>query len=341
MDKTEQTARFWRKEAGDKVKCTLCPHNCVIEPGKKGVCRVRRNVCGRLVSSNYGRLTSVALDPVEKKPLFHVDPGSLFLSVGSYGCNFKCEFCQNWPISQGKPEVQTYAPEKIAKIAAEERKLRQNISGVAYTYNEPTVWLEFVLDVAEIVKEAGMKNVLITNGFISQEALGQALRYTDAFNIDIKAWDEVFYSKMARGRMAPVLRSVEKCVEQDKWVEITYLVIPGKNDDVHSVECLAKWLGNLNPSIPLHLSRYFPAYRSQEPITPLSALETLKGAARQFLNFVYIGNAWKRGYADTLCPQCEEVLIQRGGMEIEASYLQDGSCPNCHRPLELLGKMWI
>ncbi len=341
MSRTEHEARFWTKETDGRVRCTLCPHNCVIEPGKKGICGVRQNLSGRLVSNAYGRVTSLALDPVEKKPLFHVDPGSLFLSVGSFGCNFKCEFCQNWPISQGRPETRTYSAEEIAKAAMEQRKLHKNMAGVAYTYNEPTVWLEFVLDVASIIKDAGMKNVLITNGFISQEALGQVLRYADAFNIDIKAWDDRFYSKMAHGRLEPVLRTVEKCVEKDKWVEVTYLVIPGKNDDTHSVECLAKWLHALSPSIPLHLSRYFPAYRSNEPITPFSTLETLKAAARQFLNFVYIGNAWKRGYADTLCPRCEEVLIQRGGMEIEASYLQDGSCPNCRRPLELLGKMWI
>ncbi len=334
-------ARFWSAEQDGRVRCVLCPHNCLILPDKTGICRVRENVGGHLVSRNYGCLTSVALDPVEKKPLYHVEPGSLLLSVGSFGCNFKCEFCQNWSISQEEPRHVTLSPSDVVRMAQEQRNLKGNVTGIAYTYNEPTVWMEFILECARMAKDAGMRNVLITNGYMSREAREEVLPLVDALNVDVKAWDEGFYRELAHGRLEPVLRTIETFVKEGVWVEVTYLVIPGKNDDQGQVRGLAEWLRSLDSGIPLHLSRYFPAYRSREPVTPLPTLETLKTVADQFLHFVYIGNAWKKGYADTVCPECKEVLIERGGMEIEVSHVVDGSCPKCHRKLELVGKVWV
>ncbi len=337
----KKAARFYDLEKDNRVRCRLCPHNCLIPPGKKGICGVRENVGGRLVSVNYGRITSMAADPVEKKPLYHVEPGSFLLSVGSYGCSFKCEFCQNWPISQGEPRSLSLSPQDIVRAAINEKEAGKKITGIAYTYNEPVVWFEFVRDCAILAKKAGLRNVLVTNGYVSQEALLEILPLVDAMNVDVKAWNDGFYRQLTRGRLGPVLNTISTSVESGTWVEVTYLVIPGKNDDDRSLRGLSRWVSALDTSIPLHLSRYFPAYHSQDPATPLATLERLRTVAQEFLNFVYVGNAWKRGYADTLCPKCKDVLIYRGGMEIETSRLVGDRCPKCDRPLEMIGKVWV
>ncbi|MEX0973771.1 MAG: AmmeMemoRadiSam system radical SAM enzyme [Bacillota bacterium] len=332
-------ARYWERQGEDAVRCRLCPHGCLILPGKAGICQVRENRGGTLYSRNYGQLSSLALDPVEKKPLFHVDPGSYLFSVGSYGCNFGCQFCQNWQISQEKPDLFEATPDRVIELALEHRKAHPGVTGIAYTYNEPTVWMEFVLDCARKSKESGLRNILITNGYVSEEVLREALPLVDALNIDVKGWTEGFYKKVIRGRLAPVLRAVEAAHEKS-WVEVTYLVIPGDNDSDDEVRGLSKWLAGLSPAIPLHLSRYFPNYRYERPATPVSTLERLRDVAMEDLHYVYIGNAWKEGYADTLCPECKTALLVRGGLELEKSYLRDGACPKCGRPLEMVGKVW-
>lgn len=333
-------ARFWEKESGGRVKCCLCPHGCLILPGKTGICGVRENREGTLYSRTYGLLSSVALDPAEKKPLFHVDPGGYLLSIGSYGCNFACEFCQNWQISQERPDLYEAAPEQVVRMALDQRKKRESVTGIAYTYNEPAVWLEFVEDCARLAREEGLRNVLVTNGYISKEALLEVLPYVDALNIDVKSWTEEFYRKIVHGRLAPVLETVEAAREK-AWVEVTYLVIPGENDRDDDVRALSGWLKSLSPAIPLHLSRYFPAYHFDRPATPVSTLERLRGVAMQDLHYVYIGNAWKNGFADTVCPECKTVLLERGGLELEVSHLVGGACPGCGRPLEMVGKVWV
>lgn len=335
----DKEARFYSKREDGHVACELCPHMCVIAPDKYGVCQVRQNVDGRLVSRNYGYVTSLALDPVEKKPLFHVEPGGKLLSIGSFGCNFRCEFCQNWQISQSRPECALLEPAQVVSAASRERKGDKHVVGLAYTYNEPTVGLEFVLDCARAAKEQGFRNVMVTNGYISKEALEEALPLIDAFNIDVKAWDDLFYRDLAKGRLEPVKETVQRALESGAWVEITYLVIPGKNDRDEEIESLARWLKALNPAAPLHLSRYFPAYKSRENVTPLETLERLRSIALTELYYVYIGNAWKKGYADTVCPKCGKVLLERGGMELEASHLVDQSCPKCERQLEMVGEV--
>ncbi len=309
--------------------------------GEHGVCRVRRNVEGKLISLNYGAVTSLALDPVEKKPLFHVEPGGTLLSVGSYGCNFQCEFCQNWQISQTRPACDVFEPGKVVRAAIDQRRGDKRVVGIAYTYNEPTVGLEFVLDCARLAKEEGFRNVMVTNGYISERALEEALPLMDAFNVDVKAWSEEFYRNMAKGRLEPVKRTVELLLKRGTWVEVTCLIIPGKNDRDEDMEGLSGWLASLNPAAPLHLSRYFPAYKSAEQVTPMRTLERLRGIASSNLFHVYICNAWKKGYADTNCPKCGEILLERGGMELEASHLVRKRCPKCQRPLEMVGDVWL
>lgn len=332
-------ARFWQRRGEDKVECRLCPHGCLISPGRTGICQVRENREGTLFTMNYGLLSSLALDPAEKKPLFHVDPGGYLLSLGSFGCNFKCEFCQNWQISQERPDLYQVTPERVVRMALGEKRKHPNLTGIAYTYNEPTVWMEFVMDCARLARSEGLRNVLVTNGYISGAVLNQALEVVDALNVDVKGWTEEFYKTVIHGRLRPVIETVENA-HGKAWVETTYLVIPGENDGDDDVRALSKWLAGLSPSIPLHLSRYFPAHRFNRPATPTATLERLRQVAMEHLRYVYIGNAWKRGYADTFCPECKTTLLARGGLELERSYLVDGACPTCGRPLEMVGRVW-
>lgn len=334
-------ALHWESGKEGVVRCRLCPHGCSIEPGKTGICGVRQNHEGRLYSENYGKVTSIGLDPVEKKPLFHFHPGGLLLSIGTYGCNLKCKFCQNWQISQMKPPYYVYTSEEIVEIALLQQKTYPNCVGIAYTYNEPTVWYEFVLECAQLAKSKGLSNVLVSNGYISPEPLDDLLPFVDAMNIDVKAWDDEFYRRMVSGRIEPVLRTVEEALSSGTWVEVTYLVIPGENDSDEDVRGVARWLSGISKEIPLHLSRFFPAYQLDLPPTPLSTLERLRDVAREDLHYVYIGNAVKKGYADTCCPNCGQVLLARGGLELEHAFLKERACPTCGRELEFVGKIWI
>jgi pyruvate formate lyase activating enzyme len=334
-------AMFWEEAEGGKVRCRLCPHGCVISPGKTGLCRVRENRDGTLYSLNHNLATSLALDPVEKKPLYHVHPGGYLLSAGTFGCNFGCEFCQNWHISQERPRTVRISAERLVKTAVKERDRYPAMVGIAYTYNEPTVWMEFVLEAARLAKEEGLVNALVTNGYISKEALKEALPFIDALNVDVKAWNEEFYRRVIRGRLKPVLETVEESLKQ-AWVEVTYLVIPGENDSEDELGALAGHLASLSPSVPLHLSRYFPNYRMGGHPTPLETLEKLRGVAGEHLHYVYIGNAIKPGYADTCCPECGATLLKRDGLALERAYLTpDGQCRDCGRPLEMVGRVWV
>lgn len=334
-------ALFWEALEQGRVKCNLCPNTCVILPGKQGVCRARENQGGRLYSVNYGQVASLGLDPVEKKPLFHFNPGSLVLSAGTYGCNLSCKFCQNWQISQMNPSYTMLTPGQIVEICLAHKKRYPNTVGIAYTYNEPTVWYEFVKECAQEAKLQGLSNVIVTNGYISKEALRGLMPLADALNIDVKAWQEDFYRRIAGGRLKPVKETVESACEAGAWVEITYLVVPGENDSDEDMKELTAWLGKISPGIPLHLSRYFPAYQLDFPPTPLSTLERLRQLARERLQHVYIGNAWKKGYADTYCPRCGETLLERGALELEGVLLENGACPNCLETLEIVGKIWM
>lgn len=279
---------FYEKSDNGSVRCFLCPHGCTLQPGNTGACRARKNIDGRLYSLNYAKVASIALDPVEKKPLYHFHPGKRILSVGTFGCNFKCGYCQNWTIAHRDAPAIELEPAKLADLAAEYID-RGNI-GVAYTYNEPSVWYEYVLESARLVKEKGLANVLVTNGFINEEPLELLLPHIDAMNIDVKAFTEDFYKKQCKGTLEAVMRTVERAAESCH-VEITTLVIPGLNDSPDEIGKLAGWISSIDPDIVLHLSRFFPNYQMTHiPPTPAATLENARKSARAYLKHVYLGN---------------------------------------------------
>ena len=281
----KKEALWYEKLDNNIVHCHLCPHNCKIAEGKSGICKVRQNNNGTLYSLNYKRATSIAMDPMEKKPLYHFHPGKYILSIGTYGCNFRCDFCQNHEISQNTLGGQTLDVDELIKIC----KSKPNCVGIAYTYNEPTIWYEFVLECAKKFKEADLANVLVTNGYINTEPLKELLPYIDAMNIDLKSMNDEFYKKICGGRLEPIKNTIKEAIE-NCHVEITSLIIPTKNDSPDNMEQLSKWIASLNPDTPLHLSRYYPAYKMQIPPTDPVTLLKLKDIALQHLKHVYIGN---------------------------------------------------
>lgn len=282
---------------GDKITCRLCHHGCALSEGETGFCRARGNRGGKLQSLSYGLLTSVALDPIEKKPLYHFHPGSRILSVGSFGCNLACPFCQNSSISQagegdfspgGEDRLWHLPPEELLDLALDTREKHGNI-GVAFTYNEPLMNYEYVRDSARLLKEAGLKTVLVTNGELAATPFRQILPLIDAMNIDLKGFTEDFYRWLA-GDLALVKENIKVAVAAGCHVEVTTLVVTGHNDGEEEMEREARWLAGLFPEIPLHLSRYFPRYRLTVPPTPIDTLERLQRIAKGHLRHVHLGN---------------------------------------------------
>ena len=274
----------------EKVVCPVCPHHCALREGAVGRCRARKCVGGKITCINYGKITSLALDPIEKKPLYYFYPGSRIVSVGSFGCNLSCPFCQNHEIAAAGAREARYArdmmPEEICEIAEETRD-RGNI-GVAYTYNEALVGYEFVRDTAKLVHEAGMKNVLVTNGTAELPVLEELLPYIDAMNIDLKAFRPELY-KWLGGDLQTVMNFITRAA-QESHVELTSLIVPGKNDSLEDMEREAAWIAGIDPDIPLHITRYFPRHRMAEPPTRISLIRELKGVAERHLNRVLLGN---------------------------------------------------
>lgn len=273
-----------------RATCEICPHHCRMEEGHLGLCRGRRNRKGQIGSDNYGKITALALDPIEKKPLYHFYPGSRVLSVGSYGCNLNCPFCQNCDISMAdgnKVETADISCEELVKKALFYRD-RGNI-GLAYTYNEPLIGYEFVRDCAALAKEKGLKNVVVTNGYICEKPLLELLPVIDAMNIDLKGFTQDYYHKL-RGDLATVKRSIELAINHCH-VEVTTLIVPGENDTREEMEQLSGWLASLNPEIPLHISRFFPRWQMQDrEATPVNQVYYLAEIARENLKYVYEGN---------------------------------------------------
>ncbi len=280
-------ADFYEKLENNRVHCMLCPHDCKIADGKKGVCRVRRNDEGTLIAESYGRITSMAIDPIEKKPLYHFHPGAKILSIGSFGCNFSCGFCQNHEISMNDAPYDYFSPHEIA--AASERLEEEGNIGIAYTYNEPLIGWEFIYDCAKLVAAQKQKNVIVSNGFICEEPLKKLLPFIHAMNIDLKSFNQTFYKKIA-GCLDDVLRTIEIAVDFCH-VEVTTLVIPGENDSEEEIESLAKTLSGIDKDIVFHLSRFFPAYKYQDvSATPIETVYRLAEISKRHLNHVYTGN---------------------------------------------------
>lgn len=304
-----------------RVQCELCPHRCVISPGEKGICRVRVNREGHLYAESYGRTVTLSIDPIEKKPIYHMNPGDSILSVGNNACNLKCDFCQNYSISQQDTRTWELSPGNLVLYCR-----RENCNMVAFTYTEPITWYEYVLDAARICREAGIQTVMVTNGFINPEPLKQLLPYLTAMNIDLKAMTDDFYRALCSASLEPVKEAI-RIASQQCLVEVTNLVIPGENDD--DIEELVDFLAEIDPNIPLHFSRYFPQYRMTTPPTPQSLLLEAWETARKKLRYVYVGNMQAERESTTWCPECGVSLIERSGCSTRLTHLREGRCSEC------------
>ena len=274
----------------NKQACNLCPHHCALAEGQVGFCHTRRNEGGQIKSLNYGRVTSLAIDPIEKKPLYHFYPGSVILSLGSFGCNMACPFCQNYTISQGgKQEVRwQISPEQLVELAQETSQQHGSI-GVAFTYNEPLLSYEYLRDTLPLLRQAGQKAVLVTNGQIEEEPLKELLPYVDAMNIDLKTFVDKTYAKLG-GSLQAAQRTIQMAAEAGVHVEVTTLVVPGISDDINEFCAEVDWLASVNREIPLHLSRYFPRYQYKASVTQLDKLYELQKIAQKRMKYVYLGN---------------------------------------------------
>ena len=327
-------AAFQHKLRDGKIRCDLCPHHCVLADGESGLCKARVVRDGELLASCYGIISSAALDPVEKKPLYHFYPGRMIYSIGGWGCNFECSFCQNWTISQQVDrEGRSYSPDRAVREA-----VRLKSIGIAYTYNEPLVGFEFVRDCAEEAKRAGLVNVLVTNGYVVEKPAAELIQFIDALNIDIKSMDDGFYRETCHGRLEPVLNFARQSSDAGCHVEITNLVIPGMNDETGNFEKLACWIcDNLGRKTPLHLSAYRPEYKLRTGSTSTALLEKGHDICRRYLDYVYVGNVQTDTGQDTACPECSALLVKRRGYLTDVSGIENGKCTHCRRPADFVG----
>lgn len=311
----------------EKVHCHLCPHNCLIAEGKRGNCCVRENKGNKLYSLVYGKACSAAIDPIEKKPLYHFIPGHSSFSVATVGCNLHCLHCQNSEISQPQSIIgEDLTPEEIVSLA-----LDKGCKSIAYTYTEPTIYYEYALETAKLARKKGIKNLIVSNGFINEEPLKELCKYLDGANIDIKGFTEEFYKKVCCAKLEPVLNSVKILKEKRVWLELTNLIIPTLNDNLKTIGEMCKWIkDNLGPDVPLHFSRFFPYYKLKD-INPTSAETLVKArdtAKKIGINYVYIGNIFIDGADNTYCPKCGELIIERAGFNILQNNIKASKC-NC------------
>lgn len=324
-------AMFYQLLPQEVVQCMLCPHQCVLSADKTGLCGVRTNQNGKLVASAYEMLSAVHFDPIEKKPLFHFFPGSEILSIGSVGCNFKCQFCQNHEISQITAQqsspLRRYSSFEIGQLA----KRKKNNLGIAFTYNEPLINFEYILEVAQEVQRHGLKTVLVTNGYVNSEPLDILLQVIDACNVDLKSFSSSFYRTYVKADLDPVKSALIQIREAGVHLEITFLVIPGLNDNEAEFIDMCHWIAdNLGAETALHISRYFPAYKMQYPATPVEVMLRMYDLAHGILDFVCIGNVEISGKANTLCPHCGTLLIRRLNYHVTIEGLNEvGCCSVC------------
>ena len=331
------SALLYETLAAKRVHCFLCAHECRIKPGRRGICGVRQNTGGRLETLIYGRLVAQSADPVEKKPLFHLQPGSRSYSIATVGCNFRCRFCQNADIAQMPADHDgMIMGREVTAASVVQEAVRQDCQSIAYTYTEPTVFFEFAYDTAKLAHGQGLKNIFVTNGYMSDRALDMIVPYLDAANVDLKAFSDDFYRSQCKARLAPVRNTLMRMKALGILVEVTTLVIPGLNDDPEELKALAGFLVDaLGPETPWHISRFHPTYRLMDhDVTPA---ETLK-RARQIgleagLHYVYLGNLPTRDGEDTACHQCGAVLIERSGFHVRRNLIEDDRCPRCRTPV--------
>jgi pyruvate formate lyase activating enzyme len=327
-------AKFYQKLPNLKIKCMLCPRACTVTDRKRGHCGVRENRGGTFFSLVHSRVCAAHVDPVEKKPLFHYLPGTNAFSLGTAGCNVNCKFCQNWDISQSRPEdvpAQYVPPQRVAELARQ-----YGCPTIALTYSEPVVFSEFLMDTADAGHEAGIRSIVVSNGFIHQVALKVAYSKVDAVKIDLKSFSESYYRKVVKGQLKPVLDSLVTLRNMGKWTEIVYLVVPTLNDSDEEFRGLASWIkANLGADVPLHFTQYHPAHQLKNlPITPVSTLERAKATAdAEGLHYVYIGNVPGHPAQNTYCPKCSGLLVERVGFTASRMMIRNNSCPFCLHPI--------
>jgi len=323
-------ARFYEKLSYKKIRCKLCPRECVIDDRERGYCGVRENRGGVYYTLVYARVCAAHIDPIEKKPLFHFAPGTQAFSVATAGCNVNCKMCQNWDISQVRPEQvrnTELPPRQVAALA-----LQSGCASIAYTYSEPVVFSEYVLDTADAGHAAGVKSAVVTGGYIQQEPLKKLCTEVDAIKVDLKAFSEKFYKEVVNGELKPVLQALATIRKQGTWNEIVYLVVPGLNDADAEFQALAQWVkAEIGPDVPLHFTRFYPNYLLKDlPPTPLSLLERAKAIAdAEGLHYVYIGNVPGHPAENTFCPKCRRLLIERAGFVVKTMLIKQGKCPDC------------
>ena len=329
-------ALLYEKEAEGRVSCGLCVHRCRIAPGDRGACGVRENRAGTLYSLVYGAVIAENVDPIEKKPLFHILPGSRSFSVAAAGCNFRCSFCQNHEISQTPRETGRIVGRERTPAEIVEMAVRSGSKSIAYTYTEPTVYFEFAFDIAGIAREKGLKNIFVTNGYMTQGMLELVAPRLDAANVDLKSFRDDFYKKECGARLQPVLDSLRKMKELGVWVEVTTLLIPGLNDGEEELGELTAFLVSLGVETPWHISRFHPQYRmTRTPPTPASSIHRAAEIGKSAgLKYVYCGNIPGDPGENTHCAHCGRILIGRHGFSIERLDLKGSACPHCGTPLD-------
>ncbi len=327
---SDHEALFWEEFGDSKVHCTLCPRECIVPDGARGVCEVRENRGGLYRTLVYGRACSAHVDPIEKKPLFHFLPGTRAFSIATAGCNVECRFCQNWQISQARPEelrTRYLPPEEVVAAAA-----GSDCNTIAYTYSEPTIFYEYMLDTARAGREAGLHSVSITNGFIQAEPMKRLCRHLSAVKIDLKAFTEEFYREYVGGRLKPVLKTIELLKELGMHEELVILLIPGLNDSDEEIREMSRWVvRNLGPDVPMHFSRFHPDYKMRNlprtpPRTVVRARET---AVAEGVRYAYVGNLPGHRYENTFCHSCGERLIERYAFHVGEVAVRDGKCAHC------------
>lgn len=325
-------------QIGKSLNCKVCERRCLISNGKRGFCDMRESIDGKLYTLNYAAASSVAIDPIEKKPLFHFYPGSTVLSLGSIGCNFRCKHCQNWNISQAELEdisLREILPEDAVKLAKEYK-----CKSIAWTYNEPTMWLEYTIDSAKLAKKEGLKTVYVTNGYMTEESLGMIGPYLDAANVDLKGMSEQFYKELCDAKMQPVLDNIKRIYDKKIHLEITNLMIPGYNDSEKNIKALVNFMvEEIGVEVPLHFTRFFPYYKLKNiPPTAVADLEKAHKIAKDAgMKYVYIGNVPSGTGENTYCHSCGEILVERNGYQILENDIQkEKKCPSCGAGIDIV-----
>lgn len=327
-------ARHYEKQPHKKIKCVLCPRECVVDDRERGYCGARENRGGTYYTLVYSRAVSAHVDPIEKKPFFHFLPGTTAFSVATAGCNVNCKMCQNWEISQVRPEqvdALYLPPQKLAQLARD-----TGCAAIAYTYSEPVIFYEWMYDCAKASRPLGIKNVVVTGGYIKEKPLRELCKVVDAIKVDLKAFSEKYYREIVNGELKPVLDALVVMKSEGVWTEIVYLVVPTLNDKDDELRGLARWVkSNLGPDVPVHFSRFYPQYLLKNlPPTPLKTLERAKQIAdSEGLHYVYIGNVPGHPAENTYCPSCKRAVVERTGYTIRGIHLNRGRCKYCHREI--------